>query len=272
MLKLSIAVVLVGVVSGPAHAQLGPRAGGPAPAEIEGTTTAADASITGNLARGLVDRDLVAARASLALWHGPWGLWVQPYYLYGDVKLADTLPRTQTDDERYLRVNAFRALSRPLFTWIAGVFDHSLRRRIGHRELVGAGMGATLVANRDVSFVVSLGVLGEDAHFDHNVLPNMTVVPSQVRDVARMSLRLYGRYKLAGERLSIVHDLFVMPDVQDADDLRAMLSAAIEVPIVAGFAARAQVDASYEQFIVTGTKHEDLAVTFGASYRGDWKL
>jgi hypothetical protein len=261
-------VAVVCALVAPAHAQIGPRAGGPAPADIDGTTAAVELALAGNLARGLVDRDLVSARGSLALWHGPWGLWLQPYYLYGDVKLADKLPRTQTDDERYLRVNAFRALSRPLFAWIAGVFDHSLRRRIGHRSYVGGGTGATLVDRADVSFVASLGVLGEDTHFDSNVLPDMTVVPASVRDVARMSLRMYGRYRLASNHITLTHDLFVMPDVQDTSDVRVLLSGIVEVPIVAGLAARAQIDASYEQYIVPGTKHDDVAITFGASYHG----
>jgi len=264
--------VVLCALAAPARAQVGPRAGGPAPSDVAGTTAAVDASLTGNLARGLVDRDLISARGSFALWHGPWGLWVQPYYLYGDVKLSDALPRTQTDDERYLRINAFRVLSRPLFAWVAAVFDHSLRRRIGERALVGAGAGATLVDRKHVTFVASLGVLGEDAHFDSNTLPDMTIVPPSTRDVARMSLRLYGRYSLACGRVALIHDLFVMPNVQDLGDARVMLSGVVEVPIVAGFAARAQIDASYEGVIVLGTKHDDVALTFGASYRGDWKL
>jgi hypothetical protein len=62
-----------------------------------------------------------------------------------------------------------------------------------------------------------------------------------------------------------------MPNVQDANDLRVLLSSAVEVPVVAGFSARIQIDASYEQYIVPGTKHDDLALTFGASYHGEWK-
>ena len=265
-------VLAIALCATTAHAQVGPKTGGPAPGDYNEREVAVDVGVTGSLARGLIDRDLVSGRGSFNFWNGPWGFFLQPYYLYGDVKLSDALPRTKTDDERYLRAILFRQLAKPLFGFGVGVADHSLRRRIDRRVLLSAGVGATLVNRPNLTFLTSLGLGGEFANYGSNKLPDMTIVPASSRHLARMSLRLYGRYKLAGGHLALIHDIYLLPNVQDTSDLRALASGVVEIPITAGFAARVQLDASYEQYIVPGTQHADIAVTFGASYRGDWKL
>jgi hypothetical protein len=264
-----IALVLL-LLLGTAHAQTGPRTGGPAPGDFIGRRAAADLSLTGNLARGLVDRDLISGRGSLTFWTGPWGVFVQPYYMYGDVKLGTTLPRTQTDDERYLRVLVYHTFQKPLFEYGVMAADHSLRRKIGRRALGGLGVGATLVNTPKLTFLTAVGLLGEVAHFDPNTLPDMSMVPALDRSVVRTSLRLYGRYKLP--HVNLIHDIYLIPNVQDLGDLRAMLSGVVEIPITHGFSGRVAVDATYEGFIVPGTQHDDIAITFGAAYKNDWKL
>jgi hypothetical protein len=272
MRSLAIAsLILLGTASS-ARAQAGPRAGGPAPGDFSGTNLAADLSLAGSLARGVADRDLVTTRGLVSLWSGRWGVFVQPYYLYGDVKLAPTAPRVATDDERYLRTAVFHSFSDPLFEFGVAVLDHSLRRRVGRRALVGGGVGATLHNRDGITVVTSFGIMAELAHYDSNTLPDMAVAPAFGRDAARESLRIYGRYRLVGGRLVLVHDVYIMPNVQDAVDLRVLGSGVLEIPISWGFAARIQIDASYEQFIVRGTQHDDVAITFGAAYKTDWKL
>jgi len=269
--RASIVIALLCAV-GSARAQTGPRAGGPAPGDFPGTNLAVDLSLAGSLARGVADRDLVTGRGIVSFWSGRWGVFVQPYYLYGDVKVAPTAPRVETDDERYLRTAVFHSFSDHLFEFGVVVLDHSLRRLIDRRALLGGGLGATLYNRGGITVVTSFGVMAELAQYDAGTLPDMTVVPAFDRDVARESLRVYGRYRLAAGRLALVHDVYIMPNVQDVADLRVLVSGAVEVPIAWGFAARVQIDASYEQFIVSGTQHDDVAITFGAAYKNDWKL
>jgi len=263
-------VVLLATAS--AHAQTGPRTGGPAPGDFKGTRAAVDLSLTGNLARGIADRDLVTLRGSLNFWAGKFGVFVQPYYLYGDVKLSQTAPRVKTDDERYMRTLVFHTFADPLFAYGVTAFDHSLRRRIDKRALLGGGLGATIVNRPGLTFLSAVGLLYEHAYFDGFVLPDMTVlaVPKD-REVVRTSLRVYGRYKIA-ERLNLVHDFYLIPNVRKLDDMRAMFSGVIELPITAGFAGRVAVDATHEGYIVNGTQEDDIAITFGVSYKNDWTL
>lgn len=266
-----VALVLV-VWSSSAHAQGGPRTGGPAPGDEKDRELATDVALTANLARGLIDRDLVSLRGSITLISGPWACFAQAYYLYGDIKLSDALPRTKTDDERYFRATLARTFSKPIFVLGFSALDHSLRRRIDRRIVLGAGAGATLVHRDQVTFSASLGVQAERTDYDSNMLPDMSIVPPSTAHLTRASLRLYGSYRLAGHHLAVFHDVYVMPNVRDLADLRVRASGVVELPLAAGFAARAQIDASYEEHIVPGTQHDDLAITFGASYRGDWKL
>jgi hypothetical protein len=247
-----------------AQGQSGPRTGGPAPTDVSTTRLAAELSLGGDLARGNTDRDLVTARGSVTIWDGPWGVFVQPYWLYGDVA------NHNTDDERYLRTLIFRALAKPIFAYGAAVYDQSLRRRIDRRGLFGGGFGATIWDDPQTTVVVSAGLLDEVATYGANTLMDGTIISRETRRVARASMRLYGRYKLFHGKLALVHDAYLLPAVRDLDDLRALVSGAIDVPLVGGLAARVQLDGSYEQHVVPGTQHDDIELTFGLAFRGSW--
>ena len=258
------------MVVGTVRAQ-GPRTGGPAPGDFKATELSVDSSLTGNLARGVSDRDLISFRGLVNFWSGRFGVFVQPYYLYGDVKLP-AASRVQTDDERYLRALAFYTFYEPVYAYAVTALDHSLRRKIGNRILAGAGAGLTVVNRPGLTFLTSVGLLYERAHYDGNTLPDMTMIEPVDRKLFRTSLRVYGRYKLIDGHINLVHDIYLIPAIRDFSDLRAMFSGVLEVPVVAGFAGRVAVDATYEGYIVPGTQHEDIAITFGVSYKNDWVL
>jgi hypothetical protein len=150
--------------------------------------------------------------------------------------------------------------------------DASLRRRIDKRVLAGGGLGATIVNRPGLTFLTAIGLLYEHAYFDGFIAPDMTVLARPTdREAVRTSLRVYGRYKIA-ERLNLIHDIYLIPNVRSLDDLRAMFSGVIELPITAGFAGRIAVDATHEGYIVRGTQENDIAITFGVSYKNDWTL
>src|SRR4051812_5093950 len=220
------------------------------------------------MARGVSDRDLLIMRGGLTFWTGPWGVFVQPYYLYGDVKLG-AMPRVKTDDERYLRTLVYRTLIDPIFTYGVVALDHSLRRKIDRRALLGAGFGATIVNRPGLTFLTAVGLLYEHAEFGSNKVQDQ-IFPAEERHAVRTSLRLYGRYKLP--HLNLVHDIYLIPNVRDLHDLRAMFSGVVEVPITHGFSGRVAIDATRETHIVPGTKENDIAITFGVGYKNDWTL
>jgi hypothetical protein len=264
MLSTVVALVLI---AGRAHAQTGPRTGGPAPGDVQGNKALVDLSLTGNLARGVADRDLIIMRGGLQLWSGAWGVFVQPYYLYGDVKLGP-MPRVKTDDERYLRTLVYRTLVKPLFAYGVVALDHSLRRRVERRALAGGGVGATLVNRPGLTFLTAIGLLYEHGEYDTGKRPDMTVTPAFDRNVVRTSLRLYGRYKLP--HINLIHDIYLIPNVRDLHDMRAMFSGVVEVPVTKGFSGRVAIDATHEGEIVQGTQENDIAITFGVAYKNDW--
>jgi len=176
-----------------------PRAGGPAPTGDQPTRVAAEIAIGGNLARGFVDRELVTARAIFEAWSGTWGIYVQPYWLYG--RVGTPMGKLTTDNEVYERTGLFRTLVGPWFAYAVNAYDRSLRRKIAHRDLIGAGAGVRAVAVR-----AELA-----AHLGRHALRGRRLPGRRQRqsDVAgrddrargprgrRWSVRLYGRYKLA---------------------------------------------------------------------------
>ena len=155
------------------------------------------------------------------------------------------------------------------------VYDRSVRRKIEHRNLAGGGVGVNLLQSKGISLVSSVGVLYEVTDFgDGKVDSPMLEDGSSTRDIrrtGRWSVRIYGRYKIAGGKLGLIHDLIVVPSLRDPyDDYRVLFYGAIDAPIGKGFSFRVQADATREGLIVAGTKQDDLAVTFGVSYRNEW--
>jgi hypothetical protein len=114
-------------------------------------------------------------------------------------------------------------------------------------------------------------VLGEYANYRGYVFEDHPERTSSTRTTVRASVRVYGRYKLLAGKLALVHDLYLIPAVGDPTaDYRILFYGAIDAPIAKGFAVRVQADATREGVIVAGTKHDDLVVTFGLSYRNEW--
>ena len=263
------AVFSIAIATAPAWAQ-SPRAGGPAPGEDPTSRIATELALTGNLARGLVDRDLISGRGIFQAWTGPWGLYVQPYWLYG--RVGTPMGKLTTDNEIYVRTGLFRTLSGPVFAYGVNVYDRSVRRKIDHRDLLGAGVGVTFLEGKDLSLVSSVGVLGEITKFDGTMFDSGETIAGN-RTLARWSVRVYGRYKVAAGKLALVHDLILVPSFDHPIlDYRILAYGAIEAPIAKGFAVRVQADATREGKIVAGTKHDDLVVTFGVSYRNEWAI
>ncbi|MBA2540896.1 MAG: DUF481 domain-containing protein [Deltaproteobacteria bacterium] len=255
-----------------AHAQ-SPRAGGPAPGDDPSSRVAVEGALSGNIARGFVDRELISARGILQAWSGPLGFYVQPYWLYG--RVGTPMGKLTTDNEVYVRTGVFRALTGPLFAYGVTVYDRSVRRQIEHRNLAGAGLGVTLWQCKGSSLLSSVGVLHEVADYggklDKAPLLEDGREGGGLRNTARWSIRIYGRYKLADGKLNLLHDLIVIPSFRDpSDDYRVLFYGAIDAPIAKGFSARISADATREGLIVAGTKHDDLAITFGVAYKNEW--
>jgi hypothetical protein len=261
-----------------------PRAGAPIPGETAGSRVALDLGITGNLSRGLVYRDLITSRGVLQLWNGPWGIYLQPYWLYS--RIGGAAGKVTADNDIYVRLGSFHNLTPSLFVTAVNVYDHSLRRRVTHRDLFGAGAGFNLIRHTSVVVATTAAVLGEVTDFERcpgclpggvdgeRLLIDGEPGPSvtELRKVARWGARLHCRYKLAGDRLSLVHDLIVLPSFRDpVDDYRFNFSATIDAPLAKGFSARAQVEGTHDEVIVEGTKRDALVITFGVSYRNEWR-
>jgi len=269
------AIILFLAVPSLAAAQ-SPRAGGPAPGDDPASRITAELGASGNFARGLIDRDLISARGVVSAWDGPWGVYIQPYWLYGRVNTFGPAGKITTDNEVYLRTGVFRTITGPAFVYAVNAYDHSLRRQIDHRDLFGGGGGVNILQDPGVSLLASVGVLGEIAAYQHKLLDDGTATGLAIgntRTVARCSLRVYGRYKVGDGHVALIHDIYIIPAIADpTNDYRMMFYGAIDVPVVAGFSARLQIDATREGLIAVGTKHDDVAMTVGIAFKNDWKL
>lgn len=236
------------------------RRGGPTPTATDGDGVTSEVAATASLARGVTDRTLVTARGIVAAEYDGWGGFVQPSWVFGQVN------GKRSDNELFVRVLGFHAFADRWFAFAVGVGEHSLHRKIDERAFGGAGVGITALREPAARLLVSVGVVDEVTWFASPLLADGTVLANDRRQTVRAVARLYGRYVLPGAGVVLTHDLYVMPSVSARSDLRAIAYVALDVPIHGGLAGRVVVDASYEQRIVEGTEHDDLAVTFGLSY------
>jgi hypothetical protein len=269
--SLLLLPVLVLALGSHARAQA-PRAGAPTPGEVGGSRVAVDLGTAGNLSRGLVYRDLITNRGVLQLWDGPWGVYLQPYWLYS--RIGTATGKVTADNDVYVRLGGFLNLTRSIYVTAVNVYDHSLRRKVAHRDLFGAGAGINLVQREAVLITPSVAVLGEVTDFDGDrlVIGDEVTTISGNRTTARWGMRLRGQYKLGGGKLSLVHDAIVMPSFTNpADDYRINFSGTLDAPIAKGFSARVQAEGTRDNVIVEGTRRNALVVTFGVSFRAEWK-
>lgn len=252
------------------------RAGGPAGADDPAPRFSLDLSLGGNLARGFVDREMVTARGMIEAAFGGWTIYNQPYWMFARVH-PPMGPALTTDDEIYDRTGLFRRLGDRGFVYGVNAYDRSLRRQIDHRDLFGGGVGAALWKCGPSSLQASVGALYEVAAYtkspvllDADDAPIATAVG--VRQTGRFSVRLYGRYRVADGKLNVTHDLIVIPSDRDpSHDYRVLAYGSIQAPIAKGFSFVVQADATHEGVIAKGTKHGDLAVTFGIAYKNAWR-
>lgn len=256
----------------PARAQ-GPRSGMPAPSQDGASRLAVELSATGNLSRGLVYRDLITLRGVVQAWDGPWGGYIQPYWLFSRVGTA--AGRSTADNDIYVRTSAFRDITARTFAFTVGIYDRSLRRKVDHRGLFGGGAGINLLRRRDYTLLVSAGVLGEVTAFGGDALvigDRPGPATDDARWKTRWAVRSHGRYRLGGDRLVVSHDVIVLPAFRDvANDYRVLYNGAIDAPIAKGFAARVQAEGTRDGVIVEGTERDALVITFGVSYRSEWQ-
>jgi hypothetical protein len=175
-----VTVALVLVLASPAHAQA-PRAGAPTAVDGEGSRVAVDLGITGNLSRGLVYRDLITNRGVLQLWDGPWGIYIQPYWLFS--RIGTAAGRVTADNDIYVRLGSFYNVASSVFVTVVNVYDHSLRRRVEHRDLFGAGAGLNLIRHTSVVLATSTALLGEVTDFERcpGCLPGVRVLANVLR-------------------------------------------------------------------------------------------
>jgi len=252
------------------------RVGGPAGVDDPSPRIAVDLSLGGNLARGFVDREMVAARGMLEASSGDWTIYNQPYWLFARVHPPMGAALT-TDNEIYDRTGIFRRLGKRWFVYGVNAYDRSRRRQIDHRDLFGGGGGAALWKSGPSSLQASVGALYEvTAYTKSPVLLDADDVPiataDGVRQTGRFSVRIYGRYRLADGKVNLTHDLIVIPSDRDpSHDYRVLAYGAIQAPIAKGFSFVVQADATHEGVIANGTKHGDLAITFGIAYKNLWR-
>jgi hypothetical protein len=251
------------------------RAGGPAFGGDDPTThIGIEAALSGNIARGFTDRELITARGIVEVSTGKWGFYTQPYWLFARVNLGPAIGKITTDNEIYERTGLFRRITGPVFAYGVTVFDRSVRRKIEGRNLTGAGLGANLWQCKGNILLTSVGLLYEYADYGFKNMDELMLVDGTTRDVnktGRWSVRIYGRFKIAGGKLGLIQDIIMVPSLSDPEgDYRLLTYSAIDAPIAKGFSVRAQADYTREKLIVAGTKRDDLAITFGIAYKNEW--
>jgi len=266
ILPLLLAGVLSTAAASPARAQTSaptPTAGTPDPS---GLAYRYAAGLDGNLALGVVDRFLVAARGDMLVTTPVWGLYVEPRWTYAEVN------DVKTDSEYYLRAVGFLHPRDRFYGFAVGLLERSYRRRYEVRATGGAGIGSNLVRAQAVQLLVAEGLVYETTDFYVADLIGDPDATSTWRGVVRTATRASGRFRLS-ERGGLFFDAYFKPAVSDLDDYRILAKASFELALGSAgghqLAARALLDFTRETVRVVGTSENELTLTFGVVARRD---
>lgn len=217
---------------------------------------------TGNWTRGNVEQFILLGTAEVAHVKEHWGFKSAINYQYGTFFYRQTLGEGIWRSFVYLNPRA------RLYTYLMFWYQQSYQRGIDDRTQVGPGM--TYVLLRRNAQVLKLSVTGtyETSTFRTASYRERADLTDPVIETWRLTGRLYGEHRLFDGMLRLQYEAWVQPSLTDADNLRALVDAGLNVPLKKGFALRQALRWSYESVVQRPNSYTDMLWTFGVSYEG----
>lgn len=214
--------------------------------------TSAGSLLEGNVARLLLLNKLELARANET-----WGFSSRNDYQYGT-----TFHRRTENDVLSFNYLYYRPLAR-VYPYLMVLAETNWRRRIDFRYQVGPGLTWNVLARKEHILKLSATVSYERTLYRDTTYEDERYNGSRTIETMRLTGRLYGRHKLADDKLRVHYEFWFQQSLAYRPNYRYFSEASLELPLSKKVAFRLGARYTYEHIELLGLKPYDLYATYG---------
>lgn len=136
-----------------------------------------------------------------------------------------------------------------------GSYERSNLRQINNRWTVAGGFGYKLLNHKRAYISVTNVLMNENTDF----------IELQDIYIIRNSMRVFGEYTLANNRVTVTHTAFYQPALGQYN-IRWNASLSVQVKLTSATSLRSTLANAYESLVVPGRQNNDLRFTVGLVY------
>ncbi|GAB3784847.1 hypothetical protein GCM10028818_45400 [Spirosoma horti] len=136
-----------------------------------------------------------------------------------------------------------------------GSYERSNLRQINNRWTAAGGIGYKLLNHKRAYISITDVIMNENTDFIE--LEDIYIV--------RNSLRVFGEYSLANDRVTVTHTAFYQPALGQYN-IRWNASLSVQVKLTSATSLRTTLANAYESLVVPGRQNNDLRFTVGLVY------
>jgi hypothetical protein len=211
--------------------------------------------ITGNVERLIINNNLDLSHVGKSI-----GLKTSNSYTYGKIFKRET--ENDIFSRNFLYLNPRKRLYPYAMLWL----QNSTRQRIEFRYQAGVGVTYGLIRQTNHHLKISTTITHEKTRYDGEIFfqdpKNLT---KNIVDNWRSTFRLLGEHKLFKGKIRAHYETWYQPALDDRNNWRYFLNAALELPISKHISFRSSLIYSHDNIVLTNIKRDDKIVTFGLS-------
>lgn len=170
-------------------------------------------------------------------------------------------------DENFISKNfIYYGYQKSIYPYFMTWLETNYRRKINFRYQFGPGISFRVLNLKQQLIKLSATGTFEHTGFDNTYsFENYNKNTDEI-NTWRATIRLYGRTNIGRDKLNLSYEFWFQQSVQDGNNYRYHYEAALALPLSKKLNFVTALNASYENSIPMGLKHDDLKLTFGLTF------
>ena len=248
----TISAALIGISSHNTHAQL---------TENDTLRFGYKAATTGSWITGNVERLLINTSVDISHVGKHIGLKTSNTYTYG------TIFNHETENDFFSRNFIYLSPSKKIYPYLMWWMQNSRRQRIEFRNQVGIGLSYSLLRSAHHTLKVSGTITREETRYQGT---SFFIAPENLEGNEvnnwRATMRIIGQHPVFNKKLKISYESWYQPALNDSENWRYYLHAALDFPVARYVSLRATINYTHDNIVLTAIKRDDKFVTFGLTF------
>lgn len=220
------------------------------------------AGVNGSLITGNVERLLIMSNLTVSSVHDSWGVRSSNTWQYG------TIGTRFTENDFFSRNFFYLYPHAAVYPYVMFWLETNRRRDLNPRIQTGPGVTWAFQKSAVHSSRLSFTLTYEKGEFNRSNFEEPDYAGNPVIETWRGTLRLAGRFALPESRLRLLYETWLQQSVQEENNRRFYISAAVDMPVSSSFSLRTSLIYNFESVVLRGVKKEDTMLMFGIFYSG----